>query len=75
MTPLPPQTISDWCGNGYLGLRIMRCHECRLETYRTWEELDAAPGEDVLTVAQRARCRECGEAPAWLAVLTYKGAA
>ncbi|CAO4151658.1 hypothetical protein [Methylorubrum extorquens] len=53
----------------------MRCPECRRETFLTWKDLDAAPSEEILSVAQRVRCQECGEAPAGLAVVTYREAA
>ena len=75
MKAVPVRTVSDWRANGYRGLRIMRCPECRCATDRTWEQLSAEPGEDVVEVARRVRCDGCEKPPAGLAVLTYKEAA
>ncbi|KQT55056.1 hypothetical protein ASG52_25155 [Methylobacterium sp. Leaf456] len=71
----PAQTVSDWLAQGYRGLRVMRCPECRRETFLTWKDLDATPNDDVVAVAHRVRCRECQQPPAGLPVITYKDAA
>ncbi|CAO4138189.1 hypothetical protein [Methylorubrum extorquens] len=75
MSPAQAQTVADWQTRGYRGLRVMRCSKCGRETRSTWEELGAAPNEEVVAVAQRVRCEECLQPPAGLAVVTYKDAA
>jgi hypothetical protein len=75
MNTAPARTVSDWRANGYRGLRIMRCPECRCATDWTWEQLRAEPEEDVVEVARRVRCHGCEKPRAGLAVLTYKEAA
>ena len=75
MTLAQVHTVSDWRASGYRGLRILRCPECASGTYQTWEELDAAPGEDVVEVARRVRCHGCEQPPAGLAVATYRDVA
>ena len=75
MSSAPAQTVSDWIAQGYSGLRVMRCPECRRETSLTWTDLGATPAEDVVAVAHRVRCQECRQPPVGLAVVTYKDAA
>ncbi|CAO4138183.1 hypothetical protein [Methylorubrum extorquens] len=72
MSPAQAQTVADWQARGYRGLRVMRCPECGRETRSKWEELDAAPNEEVVAVAQRVRCEECLQPPTGLAVVTYR---
>ena len=75
MHAAPIRTISEWRSQGYRGLRIPRCPECLTATSTTWEHLRAEPGEDSVDVARRVRCENCEQAPAGLAVLTYREAA
>ncbi len=69
------QTVSEWRASGYRGLRIQQCRGCGGHTDCTWEQLSATHNEDVAEVAQRVRCRECGQASAGLAILTHREAA
>lgn len=69
------RTVADWREEGYRGLRIMRCPECRIATSWSWERLNAGPDEDLIEVARRVRCDHCERAPAGLAVHTYRDAA
>ncbi|MBB2962620.1 hypothetical protein FHU13_003015 [Methylobacterium sp. R2-1] len=75
MSAAQAETVADWRARGYRGLRVMRCPECGCGTHSTWEDLSAAPDEDVVIVAQRVRCHECLQPPAGLAVVTYREAA
>lgn len=67
-------TVADWSARGFHGLRILRCVDCRASTYRTWEQLGAAPDQNVIEIARRTRCHSCGRAPAGTAVLTRQEA-
>lgn len=69
---VPPRTVAQWQKTGYRGLRIPRCPTCNEGTWASWDELGARPEEDVLTVAIRMRCSECGQPPAGLAVITFR---
>lgn len=69
MPTMETTTVRDWQMAGYRGLRIPRCPRCGQGTYLTWEDLRAAPSEDVIEAARRVRCRDCGQAPEGLAVV------
>jgi hypothetical protein len=64
-----PRTVAEWFNSGYRGLRIPCCPTCRISTSATWDQLDAEAVEDVVDVARRLRCSECGEVPAGLGVV------
>lgn len=71
----PALTVRDYLAQGYRGLRILRCPTCRTSTWVTWGELEAEADEDLMSVARRARCAECGNSPAGLAVVAFAGQA
>lgn len=68
-----PRTVAEWIASGYQGLRIPKCPDCRIPTWRSWRELDAQAEEDVVEVAQRMTCEACGLPPAGLAVVASVG--
>lgn len=65
----PALTVSEHFAQGYWGLRIPRCPTCRTATWATWGKLEAEADEDLISIARRARCTECGNPPAGLAVV------
>lgn len=66
---VPLRTVGKWFNSGYRGLRIPCCPTCRISTSATWDQLAAGAGEDVVDVARRFQCSECGEVPAGLSVI------
>lgn len=68
-----PSTVADWRSSGHRGLRIPNCPICRISTWATWEELGAGGSENVVAVARRLHCMECGQSPAGLAVVVCNG--
>ncbi|GJE53415.1 hypothetical protein GOFOIKOB_6494 [Methylobacterium tardum] len=66
---IPPRTVAEWFNSGYRGLRIPCCPTCRVSTAATWDQLNAEAVEDVVDVARRFRCSECGQVPAGLGVV------
>ncbi len=72
---VPPRTVDQWQTTGYRGLRIPCCPTCRAGTWMTWDELGAKPEEDIVSVAVRIRCVECGQPPAGLGVRAFRSEA
>lgn len=70
---VPLRTVGEWLNSGYRGLRIPCCSTCRISTSATWDQLSAETIEDVVDVARRLRCSECGEVPAGLNVVLSVG--
>lgn len=69
----PTLTVKDYLARGYRGLRIPHCPTCHTTTWASWGELEAEADEDLMSVARRARCAECGDPPAGLAVVAFAG--
>jgi hypothetical protein len=67
------QTVADWQERGYRGLSIPRCPKCLMSSWVSWGQLEAQADEDVVSVAKRARCTSCDEAPAGLPVVVSTG--
>lgn len=67
------QTVADWQRSGHRGLRIQQCPRCRVSTWASWKQLDAGASENVVSVARRLLCIECGQSPAGLAVVVSNG--
>ena len=71
MSATLPRTVGDWRLAGHHGLRIPRCPACGQATRASWNELEADPAEDIVSVAFRVRCSACGKPPAGLAIAAY----
>ncbi|MGH1571842.1 hypothetical protein ACRAWG_15590 [Methylobacterium sp. P31] len=70
---VPLRTVGEWFNSGYRGLRIPCCPRCRISTSATWDQLAAEAVEDVVDVARRLRCSECGQVPPGLSVVASAG--
>ena len=77
LPPMPalnhPMTVAEFLSNGFMGLRIPRCPDCRIPTWRSWSELEVQAEEDVVDVARRLFCSSCCLPPAGLAVVATTG--
>ncbi len=71
MNPAFLRSVGDWRLAGHHGLRITRCPACGLATRASWDDLNAEPTEDIVSVAFRIRCSACGKPPAGLAIAAY----